>query len=204
MGGCLSSAAVMRESAAEQPSANVISVNGDLREYRIPLSVSQILNMEASSYFVCNSDCLYYDDYIPALDPGHQLEAGQIYFVLPTSKLQYRLSASDMAALAVKATLALQNNKKKQPHRRNKKAARISPFLEVNQRVSSNSEGDFDSNIIGVAKKKSFDKPAALGISRSGSVRKVQRYSSRRAKHAVRSFRVRLTTIYEGSVLQLY
>ncbi|KAA8514755.1 hypothetical protein F0562_017934 [Nyssa sinensis] len=189
MGGCLSSAA--SQSAAEQPTANVISVSGDLREYTIPFTVSQVLNIEASysssSCFVCNSDSLYYDDYIPALDPGHQLQAGQIYFVLPSSKLPYRLSASDMAALAVKASVALQKggSRKGKAHR-SKKEARISPVLDVNQRVSdsnSNWEGEFDSN--GVAKK-SFERPAALGVSRSGSVRKVQRYSSRRAKQATK------------------
>lgn len=40
-----------------------------------------------------------------------------------------------------------------------------------------------------------------IGMRRSGSVRKLQRYASRRAKLAVRSFKLRLTTIYEGTIL---
>ncbi|KAJ6736602.1 POLY polymerase [Salix viminalis] len=51
-------------------------------------------------------------------------------FVLPKSKLQHRLTSSDMAALAVKASLALQNSSNKDP-RRGKKA-RISSVLSVN------------------------------------------------------------------------
>lgn len=40
-----------------------------------------------------------------------------------------------------------------------------------------------------------------LGISRTGSVRRLQRLTSKRAKMAVRSFRLKLTTIYEGTIL---
>nr|GFB49671.1 hypothetical protein [Tanacetum cinerariifolium] len=57
----------------------------------------------STSFFVCNSDNLSYDQHIRALDAQHELDAGQIYFVLPVSKLRDRLSASEMAALAVKA-----------------------------------------------------------------------------------------------------
>ncbi|KAI8556093.1 hypothetical protein RHMOL_Rhmol05G0225100 [Rhododendron molle] len=69
--------------------------------------MSQLLEMEfqttqlltpTSNFFVCNSDRLYYDDYIPALDAQDKLQANQICFVLPASKLQYCLTASDMAA----------------------------------------------------------------------------------------------------------
>ncbi|CAK9183439.1 unnamed protein product [Ilex paraguariensis] len=205
MGGCFSLTASY--SVTDQEStANVISVYGDLREYSVPVTVSQVLQMEttsssSSSCFLCNSDSLYYDEYTPALDPQDELQPGQIYFILPTTKLEYKLSASDMAALAVKASVALQNSSKKSSGsgsgRRHQNKARISPVaLEVNQRVAVN------------LPKKSFadkDKLGVEGASRSGStsIRKLQRYSSRRARMAVRSFRLRLTTIHEGSVLQL-
>ncbi|CAH2036671.1 unnamed protein product [Thlaspi arvense] len=39
------------------------------------------------------------------------------------------------------------------------------------------------------------------GYNRSGSVRNLRRYTSKRAKLAVRSFRLKLSTIYEGSVV---
>ncbi|KAK9271021.1 hypothetical protein L1049_026609 [Liquidambar formosana] len=182
MGACFSS----DEQSFCVPTAKVISVAGDLREYSLPFTASEVLQMESSSdssaCFVCNSDRLYYDDYIPALHPEDPLQPGQIYFLLPNSKLQYRLSASDMAALAVKASLALQNSSLKGGRRRKK--ARISPLLlgaEIHRQPPNK-------------------KPPPV-ISRSGSVRKLHRYSSKGAKMAVRSFRLRLTTIYEGSVL---
>ncbi|XP_021892160.1 uncharacterized protein LOC110810331 [Carica papaya] len=194
MGSCFS---MEEHGDSPPPTAKVVSVNGDLREYNLPMFVSQALLAESSSSssspssrqnncFICNSDSLFYDDYIPALDLGDQLQANQIYFVLPNSKLQQRLTASDMAALAVKASVALQNASKKDSRRRKK--ARISPVIPVPEVQSK-------------VKLEEKAAPSAGGFSRSGSVRKIQRYTSRRAKMAVRSFRLRLSTIYEGSVL---
>lgn len=205
-------------------SALVISVTGDLRQYSLPVTSSQILHMEALSptaFFVCDSDNLFYDDFISAIDFEDELEAGQIYFILPTNKLQYRLSASDMASLAVKASAALNNttpastssaskttsisidgsnaqNQNNPTRRKNK--ARISPFMlmEANQiNVVDHRHSSSSSSKDGELGKKR--------ISRSGSIRKLQRVSSRRARLAVRSFRLRLSTIYEeGNALQVY
>ena len=80
-----------------------------------------------SSYFLCNSDSLYYDDFIPAIEPEEILKADQIYFVLHVSKRHYRLTASDMAALAVKASVAMEKAAKNKNRRR--KSGRISPVM---------------------------------------------------------------------------
>ncbi|KAJ0086228.1 hypothetical protein Patl1_09308 [Pistacia atlantica] len=193
MGACFSLVRSEYESESERPTtARVVSLRGDLLQYKVPISVSQVLQADptASNCFLCNSDSLLYDEHIPALDLDEELQANQIYFVLSNSKLQYKLSASDMAALAVKASVALQSGSKKSRHRRNK--SQISPVLPANQATSVY-------KLDGTATKiKSFDnKPAAV----PDSIRiKLQRYTSRRAKWAVRSFRLRLATIYEGSV----
>ncbi|KAK1554479.1 hypothetical protein Q3G72_012803 [Acer saccharum] len=192
MGICVSS----DRSECQSSTAKVITLKGDLHEYNVPVFVSQVLQAESitcSNCFLCNSDGLLYDDYIPALGFDDELQQDQIYFLLPFSKLQYRLSASDMAALAVKASVALQTAAKKGSCRGKK--ARISPVLPV-EKSRINLEG---------LKAKSFEqKPVSgpnISMSRSGSVKKFQRYTSRRAKLAVRSFRLRLSTIYEGIVV---
>lgn len=191
-----------------KPSANVVSIAGDLRQYPVPITASQVLQSEStsssssSSPFLCNSDRLYFDDYIPALKPDEELQAGQIYFVLPASKLQYRLTASDMAALAVKASLALESQNKSSGRKQNK--SRISPLLvEVDRReeeANANSINFKAYNGVYRSNGGEYKDKKIRGV-KSGSLSKLQRYSSRRAKLAVRSFRIRLTTIYEGSVL---
>ncbi|XVE69546.1 hypothetical protein DITRI_Ditri10aG0000200 [Diplodiscus trichospermus] len=210
MGTCFSSHSTTLSKSAPPPTAQVVSLNGELHKYNLPVFVSQVLQAEASSssssrssaIFLCNSDRLYYDDYIPALDFDQQLQANQIYFVLPVSKLQQPLSSRDMAALAVKASVAIQNASKSDSHRRKK--ARISPVSLVAQSllVPVVDKDDAPAPTAPVPSTKSFAKPQAQpGFSRSASIRKLQKYTSRRAKLAVRSFKLRLSTIYEGSVM---
>ncbi|KAJ6953226.1 hypothetical protein NC652_005047 [Populus alba x Populus x berolinensis] len=213
MGACVSSSCLGHHESHEQlrpKTAKVISIHGDLREYYLPAFVSQVLRSEiassssssssSSSWFLCNSDHLSYDEYIPVLASDVPLHADEIYFVLPNSKLQRRLASSDMAALAVKASLALQKSSKKGGSRRGKKA-RVSPVLLVSP--------DHDHQQHNVIYQKRKHEPqaqraadsVAIGFSRSGSDRISKKYTSRRAKLAVRSFRLRLTTIYEGIAL---
>ncbi|KAL7261501.1 hypothetical protein ACSBR1_000026 [Camellia fascicularis] len=310
MGGCLSSieeADSERGSGSGLPTSNVISANGDLQKYTVPVTVSQVLHMEfptlppspsssssnsisnsnwnSAKFFVCSSDLLYYDEYIQALNGEYQLQPDQLYFVLPASKLQYPITASDMAALAAKASLALalshslhksssnsssssynkpssssssssSSIRQGRHHRaraRQNNMARISPFFleEVNinnntstskststskrnnhhQTVpsSSNSDGkhyyyemveEERDELMGFSDK--FYPEEALGVaggrvlsssvSEKNSMRRIRskqqqknryRYSGG-AKVAVRSFRIQLTTIHEGSVLHFY
>ncbi|XP_022940531.1 uncharacterized protein LOC111446101 [Cucurbita moschata] len=192
MGACLSDCLNHPKPSSVSPpppTAKVISLQGHLREYPVPISVSRVLQTENSSSslsdsFLCNSDRLYYDDFIPPLPLDEQLLPNQIYFLLPSSNLHHRLSASQMAALAVKASLALQNAS---PNDRRKKG-RVSPLLNL-------SDSDH------IISKEPSKKNAAADTSASPSVRKLQRLTSKRAKMAVRSFKLKLSTIYEGAVL---
>lgn len=198
MGGCFSiliSPDMNDNKLSATSTANIITITGEFRQFVTPISVSQVLDQIESSpseSFICNSDNLYYDENIPALNSDQELLSGEIYFVLPNSKLQYPLTASEMAALAIKASAALSSNKTRR--------SRISPVLsiEVDEKVNENSVSE---GIVRTKKKSGSDKQYDIGISRSGSIRKLQRYSSQRVKLAARSFRLKLNTIYEGSVL---
>ena len=155
-----------------------------------------------SSYFLCNSDSLYYDDFIPAIEPEEILKADQIYFVLPVSKRHYRLTASDMAALAVKASVAMEKAAKNKNRRR--KSGRISPVMMMNQPnerlvvVNRSSTMVQKGNLPN--KTTQFKSTNIIGYSRSGSVRQLKRYASGRArKLAARSIK-RLSTIHEENI----
>ncbi|CAH9103255.1 unnamed protein product [Cuscuta europaea] len=171
--------------------ADVILTNGELRQFSVPVRVSQVLfsgTEEVPAFFICNSDRLCFDEHIPAMAPDDELEAGQIYFILPANKLLHRLAGSEMAALAVKASAALQNNKnrcrdsKRMHGTRN--ISRISPVIGSRIESSLSSSLSLSSSGLGVDTRKK----AAM---------RMQRYSSRRAKIAVRSFRLKLMTIQE-------
>lgn len=208
MGGCVSSriSGSDNDEKLSLSAANVITINGQLRQFLIPITVSQALRQIeseskslSSSSFICNSDSLYYDEPIPALDSVDELQSGQIYFILPNSKLHYLLSASDMAALAVKASAALSVNNNGRGSK-----SRISPVFpmeSVNREQRISVLYSSNSSTVGLMKMK---KSYSSDHKQAGPMRKLQRYSSRRTKLAVRSFRLRLTTIYEGSDLQFY
>ncbi|KAF7110244.1 hypothetical protein CFC21_110380 [Triticum aestivum] len=96
----------------QQPSsARVIAADGSLTEFATssPVSVSDVLaaGNAGGSFFLCNSDALYFDEDVPALGGGELLRPGQIYFVLPAAMLGRPLSSADMAAMAVQASEAL-------------------------------------------------------------------------------------------------
>ncbi|KAG7539500.1 hypothetical protein ISN44_As13g031410 [Arabidopsis suecica] len=100
MGACVS-----RESLRSD-SAKLILLDGTLQEFSSPVKVWQILQKNPTS-FVCNSDEMDFDDAVSAVAGNDELRSGQLYFVLPLTWLNHPLRAEEMAALAVKASLAL-------------------------------------------------------------------------------------------------
>ncbi|KAK4786751.1 hypothetical protein SAY86_010584 [Trapa natans] len=185
------------------PTTKVISASGQLHEYSIPTTVSGVLRSEISSLssssrslalFLCNSDSLCYEELIPEMGSDEPLAKDQIYFSLPRSRLGRPLSASEMAALAVKASLALQKSGAagSRSRVRNDRMTRISPVLEP---TKSQIE---DGLVLGRAAKgfedESFQSPTPPPPARQYRTS----YSSMRLKRAVWSFRIRLSTIQEG------
>lgn len=135
MGSCVSTDNAAGAVVDEAPtSANVITLAGALREYPSYFTAADVLaDDDIPSCFVCNSDNLFYDEYIPELDAEEVLRPGQLYFVLPDVKRRYPLSRGDMRELVVKASSALQlgSTKAGQTKRKEKNIVRIMPVLEV-------------------------------------------------------------------------
>jgi len=91
--------------------AKVILQDGRLQEYSYPVKVSYVLSKDNNnSSFICNADDMEFDDFVSAVKDDEELQPGQLYFVLPLSKLRRPLQAEEMAALAVKANAALLNS----------------------------------------------------------------------------------------------
>ncbi|KAE8782892.1 hypothetical protein D1007_43680 [Hordeum vulgare] len=131
----------------------VIAADGSLKE--LPASprvaVSDVLAGEAASFFVCNSDALYFNEPPQALASDELLRPGQMYFLLPASVLGRPLSSADMAALAVRASAAIAA---KRPERRRggNKNLRVMPVREevedseddlFNEKLNERTLGEF-------------------------------------------------------------
>lgn len=211
MGTCLSIRPATA-AAAGRPTAKVVTADGHLREHHGPVSAAEALaNLDgpdvAAASFLCSSDRLFFDRPIPPLPPDELLHPGQVYFALPKGMLRQPLSAADMAALAALAGEALAGAAPAEgvgPRRRfGRKKMKICPVLDpadpmagrvVEYGIDHPMGGyGFENFTVGKAS-------AAPRLVKSGSVRKMQRGASRRARMAVRSFRVMLDTIHEGTV----
>ena len=100
MGACGSS------ESRRTDTAKLILQDGTLQEFTSPVKVWQILKKNPTS-FVCNSDDMDFDDAVIAVGGSEDLRPGELYFVLPLTWLNHPLRAEQMAALAVKASSAL-------------------------------------------------------------------------------------------------
>ncbi|XP_030529472.1 uncharacterized protein LOC115740175 [Rhodamnia argentea] len=88
--------------------AKLILHDGRLQEFAHPVRVSRVLQSCCDpACFICNSDDMGFDGPVSALDGDEELWAGKLYFALPLSRLKRPLEAKEMAALAVKASLAM-------------------------------------------------------------------------------------------------
>ncbi|XP_073147851.1 uncharacterized protein [Henckelia pumila] len=104
--------------ATSVATAKLILYDGRLQEFHHPVKVSYVLQKNPSC-FICNSDEMDFDDVVSAVSDDEELQPGQLYFALPLSRLQRRLQAEEMAALAVKASSALTKSGEKCGHRGN-------------------------------------------------------------------------------------
>ncbi|XP_078163236.1 poly polymerase [Carex rostrata] len=117
--------------------AKVITIDGSLREYSVPTKVSEILDEMNTDSFLCSSDELYLDRDIPALSSHDWVELDQIYFILPRSMVDHPLKGQDMAALAVKASLALDGalEKKRAGSSGGKRGVQVVPIRGLGEKL---------------------------------------------------------------------
>jgi len=88
--------------------AKVILSDGTLTEFGEQIKAEEII-LQNPEHFLCDSDSMYVDRYMVAVNPEEKLEMGQLYFLLPLRKLHYVLSVSDMAAMLRSANSAIRS-----------------------------------------------------------------------------------------------
>jgi hypothetical protein len=107
MGICVSCDAADEGAAT---AARVVLPSGELREYAPPATAAEALKAAGEgSWLLCDADGMAFEGpvAVAAVAPGAELQAGQIYFVLPAEMQRRRLARAEVAALAVRASSAL-------------------------------------------------------------------------------------------------
>ncbi|KAK9077296.1 hypothetical protein SSX86_005633 [Deinandra increscens subsp. villosa] len=84
------------------------SGDGRLQEFRQPIRACHVLSGHPAA-FLCSSDTMFVGCHVPQLPGNEELQMGQIYFVMPLSKSNNRLSLQELCSLAIKAGSALQS-----------------------------------------------------------------------------------------------
>ncbi|KAK4258699.1 hypothetical protein QN277_005120 [Acacia crassicarpa] len=87
-------------------SVNVIDMEGKLQQLKEPKKAWHVLSQNPNC-FICSSESMYVGSPVPHVVPSEELQLGYIYFLLPLSKSNTRLSLQDLCALAIKANAAL-------------------------------------------------------------------------------------------------
>lgn len=211
MGICLSCR------SAQIPTAKLVVIQekagGFIRELPKHVKVAQILR-EKPGFFVCSADSMRYDEYVSPLSAEQELQVENLYFVLPISRLNHPLPATDMAALAMEASAAMERSRprcKKLGRRRGSKitprsvtmmeqeVADINHLLyrrQTNQGITSAGQFNYNSETMEW-------KRVDVGLRSARPVRyKMQRVASGRKRvNAAGSlsgpWRMKLSTIYE-------
>ncbi|KAL4555689.1 hypothetical protein LXL04_038317 [Taraxacum kok-saghyz] len=99
--------------ATHAATVKLILLDGELREYSSPIKVFLVapllddLSDDHQCSFICNADEMNFGEYLTAMTGEEELRPSHLYFQLPSSWLNRRIAAEDMASLAVKAGTAL-------------------------------------------------------------------------------------------------
>ncbi|GER42236.1 ribonucleoside-diphosphate reductase subunit beta [Striga asiatica] len=89
--------------------AKVVTPDGRLEEFRRRTTAEEAVSGHPSCY-LCSSDSMAVGSAAPRLPEDYVLQFGQIYFILPLSKVLVPLSLQDLCVLAIKASVAIGNS----------------------------------------------------------------------------------------------
>ncbi|CAL5197644.1 unnamed protein product [Lathyrus oleraceus] len=92
--------------SSQVETAKVVAHDGTMKEFSYAVKVSYLLQLYPGC-FICDSDEMGFDDVVVAMHEDEVLILGQLYFALPLNRLKKPLPMREMAALAVKASSAL-------------------------------------------------------------------------------------------------
>jgi len=201
MGGCISCGSVLL------PTARLVVLQedaGGLIEFPEPVKVAEILR-ERPGFFVCHADSMRYDEYVSPLSAEQELQVEHLYFMLPVTKLRHPLPASDMVALAVKASAAMERSRRRY-NKLGRRRCKIMPSLMMMEQNAAdiNRQEIISSSWRGEFKREGYDsetlecrKRVEVGLRPGPVLCKLQRVASGRKRVYGVPLKRKLSTIHE-------
>jgi len=99
-----------------------------MREFTEHVKVEEILR-DRPGFFVCHADSMRFDEYLSPLSAKQELQLENLYFLLPLTRLRHPLPASDMAALAVEASAAMEQSRRRYKKLGLRRGCKITPSV---------------------------------------------------------------------------
>lgn len=86
--------------------AKVIHVDGTMEEFKGTVNAGEVA-ARSPGCFVCSIEAMAIGASAPCVPETEELKFGELYFLMPVSRLRYPLSLHDLCVLAVTASAAL-------------------------------------------------------------------------------------------------
>ncbi|KAK1439829.1 hypothetical protein QVD17_05651 [Tagetes erecta] len=106
------------------------SIDGKLQEFRQPIKAGNVISDHQNTFFICNAEEMYVNCYVPHVPGDEDLQPGQIYFIMPISKLYRPITLQELCLLAIKASSAIEKSAEM------KKMNRTTSFKQVSRTTS--------------------------------------------------------------------
>ncbi|KAI5661008.1 hypothetical protein M9H77_20331 [Catharanthus roseus] len=85
----------------------IIQLNGNLQELKKPVIKAREILTQNPNCFICCSETMNVGSIPIPIAEDDELQAGQLYFLMPISKSQFPLTLQDLCTMAIKASKAL-------------------------------------------------------------------------------------------------
>ncbi|KAK3223643.1 hypothetical protein Dsin_010668 [Dipteronia sinensis] len=87
--------------------AKVIHMDGRMQELKVPVAAKNITSQNPG-HFLCSSESMSINTWVPHVPDEEKLQLGQIYFLLPVSQFHNKpITLKDLCVLAIKASSAI-------------------------------------------------------------------------------------------------
>lgn len=107
------------------------SIDGKLQQFRQPIKAGNVISdHDSNTFFLCNAEDMYVNCHVPHVPGDEDLRPGQIYFIMPISKLYRPITLQELCLLAIKASSAIEKSVEV------KKTSRTMSFKELSRTTS--------------------------------------------------------------------
>ena len=134
--GNYTSCCVVVSLSRKRKTAKLVNSQGNLRQLRVPVKAAELM-IEEPGHVISLVDELKQRGRTIAMRADEELLPGKVYLLVPLSKVNCKISASELAIIESTIAACARRSSKK------RSGAKVSPAMAVDLKDEKNSEGEF-------------------------------------------------------------